>query len=345
MDTDCQGGRVCSPTTKTCVECIPGAGGQCNPNGPGDYCLPNNTCGCQTSADCGGRVCDTATGTCAAVNTDLSVTLTRTPPGSIIPPGTQLTYTLTVANNGQVAVNGATIDASLTPALTGGTWTCVGQGGAVCPAASGNAPLSSLVNVPAGGKLIYTFVATTSADPVSSSLDFTGVITPPRGYVDTNPADNVVTDSVIIGIPPQGPDLSITVTEVPSQTDNSVDYIIQVTNHGPGVAPGATVTYDVPPGAEIQITAGDGWNCERTNNNSQVVCVRTAPIEVGDASPIRINVKGEPGATTLPGAHHGRRHRSHGLAAGGSEAGGQHDHPHDHPADVRPSRWWSVWLV
>ncbi|MGC3959899.1 MAG: hypothetical protein QM813_18815 [Verrucomicrobiota bacterium] len=300
MDSDCMGGRVCSPTTKQCVECIPGAGGMCNPNGAGGYCLPNNTCGCQSSTDCAGRVCDTSTGTCAAVNTDLSLTLTRTPAGTLIPPGTPLTYTLTVANNGQVAINGATIDASLAPNLPGAAWTCMGQGGAVCPAAQGTAPLSSLVNVPAGGKLVYTFTATTSADPVSSTLDFTAAITPPRGYVDTNPADNVVTDSLIVGIPPLGPDLSITVTEVPSETDNSVDYIIQVTNHGPGVAPGATVTYDVPPGAEITITAGTDWSCERTNNNAQVVCRSTMPIPVGDASPIRINVKGEPGATTLP---------------------------------------------
>ena len=91
------------------------------------------------------------------------------------------------------------------PNLPGAMWTCMGQGGAVCPAASGTAPLSTYVDVPAGGKLVYTFTGTTSSDPASSTLDFTGSLQPPHGYVDTNPGDNVVTDSVVIGIPPMGP--------------------------------------------------------------------------------------------------------------------------------------------
>ena len=299
-DNDCQGGRVCSPTSHQCVECVYPDNSHCDANGPGGLCQMNNTCGCATNADCNGRTCDTTTHTCAAVNTDLSVTLTRTPAGNMIPPGTQLTYTLTATNNGQVPINGALLNASLAPNLPGAAWTCVGQGGAVCPAASGTAPLNAYVNVPAGGKLVYTFTATTSTDPVSSTLDFTGSLTPPRGYVDTNPGDNVVTDSVVVGIPPMGPDLSITVTETPSTTDNSVNYTVQVTNHGPGVAPGATVTYDVPAGADVMVTPGDGWSCDRPNNGTQIVCIRTAPIPEGDASPIVVNVKGMPGASTLP---------------------------------------------
>lgn len=299
-NADCQGGRVCDPTTKQCVECVPPDNSHCDPNGSGGLCLPNDTCGCNTNTDCGGRTCDTTTHTCPAVSTDLSVTLTRTPSGVYIPPGTQVTYTLTATNNGTVPINDALLSASLAPNLPGAMWTCVGQGGAVCPAASGTAPLSTYVDVPAGGKLVYTFTGTTSSDPASSTLDFTGSLQPPHGYVDTNPGDNVVTDSVVIGIPPMGPDLSVTVTEKPSTTDNSVDYTVQVTNHGPGQADSATVTYTVPPGADVSIMPGDGWNCDRPNNGTQVICTRTAPIPVGDASPIVINVKGMPGQTMLP---------------------------------------------
>jgi uncharacterized repeat protein (TIGR01451 family) len=299
-NTDCQGGRVCNTTTHQCVECLPLGGGTCDPNGTGGLCLPNDQCGCATNSDCNGRVCNTTTQTCAPVNTDLSVTLTRTPAGPLVAPGTALTYTLTVANNSQAAVNDATLSATLAPALSGATWTCMGQGGAQCPQASGTTPIGGLVNLPAGGKLVYTIMVTSPADPATSTLDFTGSITPPRGFVDSNPADNVATDSVIIGTPPTGPDLSVTVTETPSTTDNSVDYTIQVTNHGPGAAAGATVTYNVPPGAMVQIMPGDGWNCDRSQDGSQVACVRTKPIDVGDATPIVLHVTGPQGATSIP---------------------------------------------
>lgn len=301
MNSDCPGSLVCDPTSKQCVECIVGMNGTCNPDGPGGLCLPNNTCGCTTSADCNGRVCDTTTMTCAPVNTDLSVTLTRTPPGNIVPPGTMLTYTLTVENKGAVAINGAEIQASLAPNLAGAMWTCMGQNGASCPQQSGTAPLDALINVGPGGKLVYTFTATTSTDPVSSSLDFTGQVTPPRGYVDTNPADNLVTDSVIIGIPPLGPDLQLNVREEVSPDDSSVTYVISVTNHGPGDAQSATVTYDVPAGAQIEIMAGEGWSCDRPNNGAQVVCIRTQPILANTTtSDIRVHVIAEPNQPTLP---------------------------------------------
>jgi hypothetical protein len=237
---------------------------------------------------------------CAAVDTNLSLTLSRTPTGAIVAPGTMMTYTLTATNNGTVQVNGAKLDASLVPSQQG-TWTCAGANGAVCPAASGTGSIDQLVNLPAGGQLIYVFTVSTSTDPASSTLDFTGTLRVPRGYNDTNPADNVVTDSVIIGVPPLGPDLTVTVREEPSQEDSSVNYIIEVTNHGPGTAPGATVVYEIPPGAvDVVLMPGEGWSCERPNNGAQVICTRTQPIPEGMASPIIIKVTGQPNQRELP---------------------------------------------
>jgi MYXO-CTERM domain-containing protein len=156
------------------------------------------------------------------------------------------------------------------------------------------------VSLPPGGQLIYTMRATAGADPASDSLDYNATITPPRDYVDTNPGDNYVTDSVLVGMPASGPDLSINVTETPSMTDSSITYGINVTNNGPGTAGGADVEYDVPPNSTVQIMAGDGWSCNLTADGMQVLCTRTQPIPPGPASPITLVVSTPSGTTQIP---------------------------------------------
>ncbi len=301
-NSDCPVGLVCnSAGNMQCVECIPPNNSTCDPNGAGGVCQSNNQCGCNNNNDCsGGRNCNTTTHICDPIDTDLSLTFTRSPVGGILEPGTPITYTLTATNNGQVAVNNANLSAVLNPNLAGAMWTCTSNGTAICPALSGTLPLDSLVNLPAGGKLVYTYTVTTENNPSSSSLDFSASLTPPRGFRDTNPSDNTVADSIIVGMLPLGPDLVIAVSEKPSDTDSSVAYTVQVTNLGPGEADGATVTYNVPDGADITLMPGDGWQCDRPNNGTQVVCTRTKPIPEGTASPIVIVAKGQLGQTELP---------------------------------------------
>ncbi len=68
-DGDCTAPLICDTTgLKTCVECVPGKTAACTAAGAGARCLPSETCGCQTDADCGGaqsgRICDTGTSKC-----------------------------------------------------------------------------------------------------------------------------------------------------------------------------------------------------------------------------------------------------------------------------------------
>lgn len=289
MDSDCAPGLYCNPSTQACVECVPGSSGQCSASGPGSVCLASARCGCNTGADCNGRACDPVTMACDAVATDLSLTLTRQPVGGLVAPGSALTYVLTVKNNGSTSVPGAQLNAALTPMLANAMWTCVGQGGAVCPAASGSAPIQTAVTLPAGGQLIYTIRGGADANS-SGAQDFIGTLQPPNGYRDTNPADNTVTDSVLLGVPPMGPDLSISVREDVSTDSPAVTYTIDVKNHGPGPADGATVVYDVPSDTTVDIQAGDGWQCALSADARQVICTRTQPIPEGTAPPIRIRV-------------------------------------------------------
>lgn len=140
-----------------------------------------------------------------------------------------------------------------------------------------------VLNLPAGAQLNYTVKTTLPTAQMSMSVDCTVTATPPRGYLDTNPIDNVASNSVLIV--PAGPDLVVTVTETKSPTDTTVSYAINVHNNGPGPADGATVTYDIPAGATLQaVSAGPGWTCLSTMQ--RVTCTRTAPIGANeDASP------------------------------------------------------------
>lgn len=301
MNSDCPGGLVCNSTTKTCTQCGPGNTMNCSSATVGSVCLANGTCGCNANADCNGRTCDTTAKTCPAVNTDLVVTLARTPPGSSLPPGTAVNYTVTVKNTGAVDIVGATLSDNFQrpPGTTGGEmWSCMATGGAQCPAASGTGPLPQFINLPANGQLQYTVQSTVPTVQMSATVDYTVTVTPPRGYADTNPVDNVASDSILIV--PGGPDLVVTVTETKSDTDPQITYTINVHNNGPGTADGATVTYQIPPGSTLDsVMAGAGWQCTQTE--SRVTCTRTAPIGPNmDAEPIVLKVTPPQGADTIP---------------------------------------------
>ncbi len=299
MDADCPSGSICNANTRTCTQCSPTNTSNCKPDTVGGVCLPGGTCGCNSNADCGGRSCDTSTKTCATISSDLSVSLARRPGDASLAPGRAVTYTVTVKNSGSTAVAGGTLSDVLRPSAQNTTrWNCSASGGAVCPSASGMGALPSLITLPAGGTLTYTVDTTLPTEQMSQSVDYTVTATLPPGFVDANPADNVASNSVLVA--PLGPDLVVTVTESKSATDPAVTYTINVHNNGPGVAEGATVTYQIPAGSTLQdVKAGDGWTCSSTEQ--RVTCVRTAPIAAqADATPIVIKVLPPSGATTIP---------------------------------------------
>ena len=296
-NADCPGTGLCNPLTRQCAECLPLVTTNCNPDTTGGACLLNLMCGCVTNADCNGRTCNVLTGMCAAISTDLSLALTRAPAGMMVAPGTALTYQLVVTNKGTAAVNGAQLDTSLSPAGAV-TWTCTSSGGAQCPAASGTGALLTLPTLPAGGALMFTYTTAAASDPASSAIDFTATITPPRGFQDTNPIDNTVTDSVLVGLLPGGPDLTVTVDEEKSPTDASVTYTINVTDNGPGPATGVTVTYQVPGDATVDLLGGEGWSC--TLQGREVICTRTEPIEEGQTAMIKLVTHATGDQTSVP---------------------------------------------
>lgn len=320
--SDCPSGRVCDPSRRTCVECVVGVSGQCSPSGAGGLCLSGGSCGCASDSDCAGRRCDPQLRICEALPTDLSLSLSRSPGGGIVPPGSRLSYTLTVANSGPQASQGASLAVGPAPSQPDLSWTCSATGGATCPAASGSGPIATRVDLPAGSRLLYVLRMSAGDSPESRSQDFAASLTPPLGFIDSHPADNFVSDSVLVSLPPLGPDLSISVREEVSDRDSSVTYIFDVQNRGDQPAPGATLVYDLPPDTQVQIDAGEGWSCARSVDGAQVVCTRTQPIPPGPASEVRLTVHSPRPGAELP---------LHATVSGSDDSGNLTSDPN--PAD------------
>lgn len=168
---------------------------------------------------------------------DLSIT--KTDGSATYTPGATVTYTIVVANNGLNNVNGATVSDAFPAIITSASWTCASTGAATCtPNGSGN--LADTVNIPAGGALTYTVIATTSPAALTDLTNTASVSVPP-GYTEINPADNSAADT---DTPVLTADLQITKTDNATHyTGGAVKtYTIVVTNAGPSNVTGATVT-------------------------------------------------------------------------------------------------------
>ena len=123
---------------------------------------------------------------------DLSVTLTG-PAGTVVA-GNTVVYTLVVGNSGPSNATGAAVTSTLTPAPTSVNWTCVGSGGASCPA-SGSGNINGTADVPSGGSVSYTITAVIPASAATGTLDASASVAAPAGYTDTAPINNTATAS------------------------------------------------------------------------------------------------------------------------------------------------------
>nr|WP_277874413.1 MULTISPECIES: DUF4347 domain-containing protein [unclassified Leptolyngbya] len=126
--------------------------------------------------------------------------------GTDLPPtvraGQQITFTLQVRNTDpNLDVRGASFTSLLPPELTNITWQAQGGAGVTFPGASsgtGN-QIDNLVNLNAGSTVTYTVTATVAAGtPENTTLTVSGRADLPPGLVDSNPANNVATDTTTV---------------------------------------------------------------------------------------------------------------------------------------------------
>src|SRR6185295_1338077 len=115
--------------------------------------------------------------------TDLSITKTDSVTTAV--PGQTTTYTVVVSNFGPSNVTGATVTDALPAGVTSMSWTCVGAGGGVCPAA-GSGAISNSADLPVGATVTYSITVSIAAGATGSVVNSASVAAP-LGVTDTNP--------------------------------------------------------------------------------------------------------------------------------------------------------------
>jgi uncharacterized repeat protein (TIGR01451 family) len=197
---------------------------------------------------------NSATDTDSPPSADLSISINDGI--SVWVPGGTTTYTVVVSNGGPLNVTGAVFNDNKPIQVTGWSWICAPDAGAVCGAGSGGTITTNIadtVNIPSGKKVTYTIVATMTTS-VPGNLVNTVTITPPIGTPDPILTNNTATDTDL------GPsaDLSVTKTDGVSYytASGTLTYTIRVVNNGPQAVVGATVGDTMP----SQLT-GWSWTC------------------------------------------------------------------------------------
>ena len=174
--------------------------------------------------------------------TDLQVTMTDGQTTAVS--GLQVTYTIVVTNAGTSTVTGASIVDALPSPITDIDFEATATLGATGFTADGYSNINDTVTMPAGSTITYILLATLSPSATGSLVN-TASVSPPAGVTDTNPSNNSVTDTDTIT--PQA-DLQLTNTD--NQTvavpGNPMSYTVVVTNAGPGIVTGASVTDTLP---------------------------------------------------------------------------------------------------
>ncbi len=175
---------------------------------------------------------------------DLSVT--KTDGLDTVVAGAMEIYTITVANAGPSTVTGASVSDTFPVVLTGVTWTCSATDGGACGTASGDGPIATTVDLPAGAAAIFTATVTVTPDAIGA-LANSASVTPPAGTTDPTPGDDTATDTTAI-TPSADVQVSKTASSGSVTAGDDITFTTVVTNIGPSTAVGVVVDDPTPTG-------------------------------------------------------------------------------------------------
>ncbi len=259
--------------------CVGAGGGTCTAAGVGNIndaavVLPSGasvtyTATCNIAASATGSLINTATvsstvtdptpanNTATDTNTltpQADLAISKTNGVTVVSPGQPTVYTIVASNSGPSNAPGSVITDNFPASLTACSTTCVGAGGATCPAGPVAGNLNSVANLPVGGTATYTASCTVAPGAVGS-ISNTATVAAAGGVTDPNGANNSATDTDTVATQA---DLSISKTNgvATSTPGTNTVYTIVASNAGPSNAPGSTVS-DTFPAACVGVT----WTC------------------------------------------------------------------------------------
>jgi uncharacterized repeat protein (TIGR01451 family) len=208
---------------------------------------------------------------------DLVVSQVDTPDPAL--PSSVITYTISVSNQGLETASFITVTDQL-PAGTsllsfsGSGWTCAAGGGAVtCTRPS--------LPVGAAPNIVLTLTAPGSIGVITNTVSITAATN------DVNPSNNTSEAQTTIAT---DVDLAITQTDSPDPAgmNDSLTYVIRVTNNGPSPANSVTMLDTFPTGTTFISASGVNWTCNRSGN---VVTCSLPSLAIGAAPDITLVVR------------------------------------------------------
>ncbi len=231
-----------------------------------------------------------------AAQSDLAITSTASP--NPVSDSNNITYTQSVINNGPAASGTATFTDTIPTNTTFVSftvptgWNC----GATIPAVGGTGTISCsiaslAVNATASFPLVVKVNQGVTPGPPMSPISNTANINIPCSAVtDPNCANNTVTTSVYIASATEA-DVSITKTASPEPVNQGTNltYTLQVTNNGPAVAQGVTVSDPLPGEVTFTSVSATQGSCIYTAATTTVSCSLNS-ISVGGLAIVTINV-------------------------------------------------------
>lgn len=247
---------------------------------------------------------DTTPGNNSATDTDtlvrrVNASVTKTDGVTIVNPGTTVTYTIVAGNSGP-NTSVVTLTDTFPASLSSCSWSCTASS-ATCGAPTGTGSIVDAGPISAGGSRTYVAACTLSA-AATGLLSNTATIAVGNGEIDTDPGNDVATDTdTIVPLP----DVALTITDNRQfvRVGDSLNYIITVSNAaGPGTTT-ANVSDALPSelgsGSWICIPFGGATCAAGTGNtltdtatlpiNSQVAYVYSATVLPGSADDVISN--------------------------------------------------------
>jgi len=244
-------------TVTNTASATPPAGGTCAPNGSAPPCQA------------------TTSG-----STVPQVQITKTADVTSASPNGTVHYTITVTNGGAAAADGTTVSDPVPIGIASQTWTCVASGGATCAASGTGAVADTIATFPAGSSAVYTVTATVGANPPATVSNTASATPSNNGVCLPNNTAAPCTATVNLGSVPL-----VNITKSVDKTvvvpNDTIHYMVTVTNSGTVPADGTTVSDPIPTGIASQTwtcVGSGGAMCAATGTGAISDTIATFPV-------------------------------------------------------------------